>query len=68
MNGPCKGCQDRAASCHDTCETYREWHAKIRAAKLAEREDRKNGAVVRETVWKAVHLSRKGRGKKWTNS
>jgi len=22
---PCKGCSDRTATCHGTCQAYREW-------------------------------------------
>ena len=68
MNGPCKNCPDRTATCHDACEKYIKWRDKERAAKLAEREDRMHGAAVRKTIWNAVDQSRRGRGKKWTGS
>lgn len=68
MNGPCKGCPDRAATCHDTCEKYIQWRDKMRAANNANREDRKHEYTVRKTIWNAVEQSRRGRGKKWTNS
>ena len=36
-NCPCKDCQDRNPGCHDRCEKFREWRAKIDSRNEAER-------------------------------
>ena len=38
MNSPCKGCADRHTACHDRCERYAKWKAKVREQAAAERE------------------------------
>ena len=48
---PCKGCDDRTNTCHDSCESYIIWAGGHRLAKAMLREDRRMDAAVNSVIW-----------------
>ncbi len=66
MGGPCRGCEDRAETCHATCERYLTWAAKQREARekdydarIASRYEHERGMRIKE--WK---IKSRARGRK----
>lgn len=61
--GPCMGCAERYPGCHDHCERYRAWHAKVLEAHRKEREYRISMDVMSEnkkrTVWRKMRYRSK---------
>ena len=50
-NCPCKGCTDRAAECHSTCEKYAVWAAET----AKQREKRSQMTYVEWQLISATH-------------
>lgn len=39
MEPPCKGCEDRQAACHSTCERYKAYRARVDEVKKRRAEE-----------------------------
>lgn len=55
----CKGCQERHAGCHSTCETYKAYREKIDKEKEARIQAQKASDVIDDYTVRRIERTRK---------